>query len=178
MCISKILKKKTVTCHHNLGVMDQGGWAPSYPINWAHSGRSLCVFRLALCHTWSAWMFAPLCSAEIAAPMVTLKHRWDVDTFSSAVPYQSPTHLVCNEKHLCTNLFVTIHWRDDLSSCHALVAAWCLKNMASQKFQTARLAGRSRCALASDYGNKVSRRRQKSTAISKKNIYIMTIPQR
>lgn len=48
---------------------------------------------------------------------------------------QSPTHLVCSEKHLCTNLFVTIHWRDYLSSCHALVAAWCLKNMASHKFQ-------------------------------------------
>lgn len=103
--------------------------------------------------------------------MVTLKHRWDVDTFSSAVPYQSPTHLVCNEKHLCTNLFVTIHWRDDLSSCHALVAAWCLKNMASQKFQTARLAGHSWGALASDYGNKAGGRRQKSTAISTKNKY-------
>lgn len=48
---------------------------------------------------------------------------------------RSPTHLVCGEKHLCTNLFVTIHWRDYLSSCHALVAAWCLKNVASQKFQ-------------------------------------------
>lgn len=55
---------------------------------------------------------------------------------------QRPTHLVCSEKHLCTNLFVTIHWRDYLSSCHALVAAWCLKNMASHKFQAARLAGR------------------------------------
>lgn len=55
---------------------------------------------------------------------------------------QSPTHLLCREKHLCTNLFVTIHWKDYLSSCHALVTAWCLKNMASQKFQAAWLAGR------------------------------------
>lgn len=54
---------------------------------------------------------------------------------------RSPTHLVCRERHLCTNLFVTIYWRDDLSSCHALVAAWCLKNMASQKFQAARPLG-------------------------------------
>lgn len=45
---------------------------------------------------------------------------------------KSPTHLVCSEKHLCTNLFVTIHWGDYLSSGHALVVPRCLKNMASQ----------------------------------------------
>lgn len=80
---------------------------------------------------------------------------------------QSPTHLVCSEKHLCTNLFVTIYWRDYLSSCHALVAAWCLKNMASHKFQAARLAGRlgpahtspSDCWGSKEGGNGVEERK-------------------
>lgn len=70
------------------------------------------------------------------------KHRWDTDSFSSAVPYHGAQHIWYAARSIfCTNLFVTIHWRRYLSSCHALVAARCLKNVASHKFQAGRLAG-------------------------------------
>lgn len=52
------------------------------------------------------------------------KHRWDTDTFSSPVLYDSAQHIwYAARKHLCTNLFVTIYWKDYLSFCHALVAS-------------------------------------------------------
>ena len=63
-----------------------------------------------------------------------LLHRWSLAAqmgqgqfFIACSIWWSPAHLVCSEKHLSTNLFVTMYWRHDLSSCHALVAAWCLK---------------------------------------------------
>lgn len=48
--------------------------------------------------------------------------------------------------------------------------------MASQKFQRARLAGRSGRALASDCGNKAGGGRQRSTSISTENKWDMIIP--
>lgn len=102
-----------------------------------------------------------------------LLHRWFRQStdgtwtvfISCSVP-RSPTHLVCSEKHLCTNLFVTIYWRGYLSSCHALVAPWCLKNMVSHKFLATRLSGRlgTRAHKPSDgwIGGRKRKRRQRN----------------
>lgn len=92
------------------------------------------IIRLAVCTT----LFSTNCCTDGHGKAQMGRGQFFI---GCSIP-QSPTHLVCSEKHLCTNLFVTIYWRDYLSSCHALVAAWCLKNMASHKFQAARLAGR------------------------------------
>lgn len=92
------------------------------------------IIRMAVCTT----LFSTNCCTDGRGKAQMGRGQFFI---GCSIP-QSPTHLVCSEKHLCTNLFVTIHWRDYLSSCHALVAAWCLKNMVSHKFQVARLAGR------------------------------------
>lgn len=123
---------------------------PLLPANKPDSSRAIlpqAFFFLYTSHydTYNQpWLFALLCSAEIAAPVVAAKHRWGTWTVSHRLFRTHGAQHICYAVRsiFCTNLFVTIHWRRYLSSCHALVAPRCLKNVASHKFPAAWLASR------------------------------------
>lgn len=59
------------------------------------------IIRLAVCTT----LFSTNCCTDGRGKAQMGRGQFFI---GCSIP-QSPTHLVCREKHLCTNLFVTIH---------------------------------------------------------------------